>query len=379
MTDKIILTDLASLQNDSTAIFVINNNSAVIEEAFNNTLSRDGTAPNQMQNVLDMNGNQVLNLPTPSTSSSPLRLQELEEFLDSGTVTLLPTGGTAGQVLSKNSNTDFDVHWSDEGVNLTGDVTSVGKVTTISSVLGVPGTFGSATQTPVVTATAKGQITAITNQTITPAVGSITGLGTGVSAFLATPSSANLITAVTGETGTGALVFGTTPTLVTPILGAATATSINGSTVSPGQYSGTTTNNNATAGNIGEFVTAQLLSASQISLTTSTAANITSISLTAGDWDVWGVINYAPGASTVTTDLVTGVNTTSATIPTVDAMARAGVAYGAGVTGGLGTGISSPVARFSLASTTTVFLVGFAAFTTSTMQASGWINARRAR
>lgn len=41
-------------------------------------------------------------------------------------------------------------------------------------------------------------------------------LGTGVATFLATPSSANLLAAVTNETGTGALVFGTSPTIVTP-------------------------------------------------------------------------------------------------------------------------------------------------------------------
>jgi len=50
--------------------------------------------------------------------------------------------------------------------------------------------------------------------------------GTGVATFLTTPSSANLAAAVTDETGTGALVFANTPTLVTPNLGAATATSL---------------------------------------------------------------------------------------------------------------------------------------------------------
>jgi hypothetical protein len=55
----------------------------------------------------------------------------------------------------------------------------------------------------------------------------ITSLGAGVATFLGTPSSANLRTAVTDETGTGALVFANTPTLVTPVLGVATATSIN--------------------------------------------------------------------------------------------------------------------------------------------------------
>lgn len=53
----------------------------------------------------------------------------------------------------------------------------------------------------------------------TVAVSELSGLGTGVATFLATPSSANLAAAVTDETGSGALVFGTSPTFVTPTLG----------------------------------------------------------------------------------------------------------------------------------------------------------------
>jgi hypothetical protein len=66
----------------------------------------------------------------------------------------------------------------------------------------------------------------LTNCTGLPVSTGISGLGTGVATFLATPSSANLATAVTGETGSGALVFATSPTLVTPVLGVATATSV---------------------------------------------------------------------------------------------------------------------------------------------------------
>ena len=59
----------------------------------------------------------------------------------------------------------------------------------------------------------------LTNATGLPVGTGISGLGTGVATFLATPSSANLRTAVTDETGSGALVFATSPTLVTPALG----------------------------------------------------------------------------------------------------------------------------------------------------------------
>lgn len=61
----------------------------------------------------------------------------------------------------------------------------------------------------------------------------ITSLGTGVATFLGTPSSANLISAVTDETGTGALVFANTPTLVTPVLGTPTSGTLTNCTGLP--------------------------------------------------------------------------------------------------------------------------------------------------
>jgi hypothetical protein len=71
----------------------------------------------------------------------------------------------------------------------------------------------------------------------TVALANITGLGSGVATFLATPSSANLASAVTDETGTGALVFANSPTLVTPALGtpaSATLTNATGLPLSTG-------------------------------------------------------------------------------------------------------------------------------------------------
>lgn len=120
---------------------------------------------------------------------------------------------------------------------LTGDASaSAGSNTiTLATVNANVGTFGSATQSSVITVNAKGLITAASNTTVTPAVGSITGLGTGVATWLATPSSANLAAAITDETGTGALVFANTPTLVTPILGAATGTSLTLSSLTAGR------------------------------------------------------------------------------------------------------------------------------------------------
>jgi hypothetical protein len=77
--------------------------------------------------------------------------------------------------------------------------------------------------TPILGTPQSGTLTSCTGL---PVSTGISGLGTGVATFLTTPSSANLATAVTGETGSGALVFATSPTLVTPVLGVATATSV---------------------------------------------------------------------------------------------------------------------------------------------------------
>jgi hypothetical protein len=62
-----------------------------------------------------------------------------------------------------------------------------------------------------------------TNVTGLPISTGVSGLGTSVATFLATPSSANLAAALTDETGTGANVFATSPTLVTPLLGTPTS------------------------------------------------------------------------------------------------------------------------------------------------------------
>lgn len=67
-----------------------------------------------------------------------------------------------------------------------------------------------------------------------PSVSEVTGMGTNVATFLATPSSANFAAATTDETGSGALVFATSPSLTTPSLGVATATSINNLTIGRG-------------------------------------------------------------------------------------------------------------------------------------------------
>lgn len=88
-----------------------------------------------------------------------------------------------------------------------GDLTGTYPNPTLATSGVTAATYGSATAIPIITVDAKGRATLVTTATPTPAISNVTGLGTGVGTFLATPSSANLASALTDETGTGKAVF----------------------------------------------------------------------------------------------------------------------------------------------------------------------------
>lgn len=160
--------------------------------------------------------------------------------------------------------------------------------------------------------------------------------------------------------------------------GALTASSL---TFSPttGGIVGTTTNDNVTAGDVGEFVSSIIASGTPVSLTNATGANVTSISLTAGDWDVWGNVAF-DGQNTTTVSLQAGwVSTTSATLPDLSLAAAVNYVVGTTVYAVSDVGFCAPQRRFSLSGTTTIYLSVYSLFAIGTSNAYGAIYARRRR
>lgn len=163
-----------------------------------------------------------------------------------------------------------------------GDLTGTYPNPTLAAIITAGGPTGSAAVAPIITYDAKGRLTAVSSATITPAVGSITGLGTGVGAWLATPSSANLATAITDETGSGALVFGTSPTIATPVInglptGTGVATANTASTLVARDGSGNFSAGTITAALSGNATTA---TSATSATTATTATNATNTAIT---------------------------------------------------------------------------------------------------
>lgn len=256
-------------------------------------------------------------------------------------------------------------------------------------------------------------------------------------------TSAQLAAIVSDETGTGALVFANSPTLVTPALGTPSAAVLTNATGLPATsvintpagniaattvqaalneldsekakvgalassgitgaaasganaditsmtavtsisatggtaVKGTNTNDNAAAGMVGEYIESVVDEASAISLTTINVVNVTSISLTPGDWDVSACVQFLCGATTNITELRGSISLTSNTQDLTRGRLFE-VKTAPHVPVSVRHGIAGPTLRFSLASTTTIYLIAQGVFTVSTLSVYGIISARRAR
>ena len=386
---KLTLNDLASLQNETSAIATINNNNAAIETALENTFSLDGTSPNALATNLDMDSHRILNLPEPSSPLEPLRVID-----------------------------------ADDGVTL--NITDIGGPlsTTDHAVVRWDGTAGSAIQDSPMIVTDAGIVTGVTDLTITGS------LDVGDSDFgLDVAAGGASIPGIVFDSGDDELVYdrannnylfkigGATPLLAgaavlrptvndAVALGAGTLSfsdlflaeggvisfdngdvtvtqSGNSLTVAGGNliFPGTSTNDSASAGQVGEIVESTVLTGSAVALTTATPANVTSIELTAGDWDVWGSVWFSPVTSTSITVEAGAISTTSATLPTSPGGGARFNFIHAAVVPGNGALWGWPIGqtRISVASTTTVYLIAQATFTAAALSAYGYIGARRVR
>jgi hypothetical protein len=135
---------------------------------------------------------------------------------------------------------------------------------------------------------------------------------------------------------------------------------------------GTSTNDSASSGFVGEYIESVIGSGSAVSLVSGTPKTITSISLTAGDWDVFGLGGYLFTSATMTLMLV-GSSLTDNTVGAESQMQVSQISQSADCRWTI------PTYRISVAATTTVYLVAQGNFTGTGLKAFGRISARRMR
>jgi len=126
------------------------------------------------------------------------------------------------------------------------------------------------------------------------------------------------------------------------------------------------------AGFLGEQIRATVAVGSGVTLTTNVGANVTSISLTAGIWDVSGIVGFN---GTVTGTVFLGSISTSSASPGTDGDNSVQTPYPP--TAGCNNNVTIPSFRITLTATTTVYLVAFSTFTVGTNKAYGRISGTR--
>ncbi len=165
------------------------------------------------------------------------------------------------------------------------------------------------------------------------------------------------------------------------ILGNGTAATDDVTAINAGQFPATQTNDNASAGNLGEYIESVVPVGSAVALGNSVIGNITSINITPGDWDVSLSVTFNPGASTNTQSVSCSITTSPSTFDYTNGRYAAGFISPSGVNitaAGVPTCQTMPT-RWSVTTTTTLYAGVLSGFSASTMNAYGIIRARRMR
>lgn len=166
-----------------------------------------------------------------------------------------------------------------------------------------------------------------------------------------------------------------TAVAVTGTFSVSSTSAFTGATTHTGGIVGTVAGGNATAGNVGQTIGSLVAVGSAVALTVSTTVyNVSSISLTAGDWWVQGQVSYTETVATASARSA-GVGTTSATLPTDGSEGNCGVQSTLTTEVNM---IALAWKRINVSSTTTVYLCAAATFSAGTVSAYGALVALRA-
>jgi len=273
-------------------------------------------------------------------------------------------GGAAGFTFDGTSKITLGVAGTSTGaIALTNGTSGNITLQPVTGALGtptllVPAASGTiATTTNINTALPSATTSQIYGGSGSAGVASVLGLGTGLAV-----SGGNLtITAVTGVT-----CFGSTITTT-------------GTCTTTGQLPGTATNDNASSGNIGEYIGGQVLSGSAVTATSAAPFNITSWTLSAGDWDCRATVQWTSSSGAAVSVTSGWLNTTSATAPS--GSGSSAYALDLGITRAANAIGAFPVGtqRFSLSTSTVVYLGAQFNFASGSVVAYGAGACRRAR
>ena len=326
---KIPTAGISGLTNTSSGIFVANGANASLVRTLTGT-SNEIT----VTNGTGVSGNPTLSLPsaltftgktvTGGTFSSPT-------LTGTPIADVLQTSGSSGVALKNSGGTTVLTVGSANSTN-----------STFAGAVNINGTEA---------ATSISNTQTLTNKTLNLTNNTLTGT---IAQFNTACSDADFATLAGSETLTNKVL--TTPRIV-----------------------GVTNASSATAGDVGEYQSVTVLSGAAVALTSTVVANITSISLTAGDWDVMGNCVWQGTGSTSWTQVDAQINTSSAAFATFPCSGAAMRHTTAALVASTPFVHTLGNLRFNVSSTQSVYLNASATFSASTGAAYGFLGARRRR